>query len=140
VKLAPSARENLYRQAQVFLDASRSGAPLRVNAQGDLKASGLARRLVEAAHRRVLPIPQRQVLQQERNREVVAALKQALHEAWPPQRARVGAPVGRLVALLDAAYDDGQLPAARAFVEALGQALQPDGPFTPAGSAQPLGV
>ncbi|MEK0416272.1 MAG: hypothetical protein RI949_278 [Pseudomonadota bacterium] len=125
MKLAAPALENLYRQAQVFLDASRSGAPLRVNAQGDLKASGLARRIVEAAHRRVLPIPQRQVLQQQRNREVVAALKQALHEAWPPQRARVGAPVGHLVALLDAAYEDGQLPAARAFVDALGQALQP---------------
>lgn len=125
MKLDAPALENLYRQAQVFLDARRSGAPLRVNAQGDLKASGLARRIVEAAHRRVLPIPQRQVLQQQRNREVVAALKQALHEAWPPQRARVGAPVVHLVALLDAAYEDGQLPAARAFVDALGQALQP---------------
>ena len=140
MKLAAPARENLYRQAQVFLDASRSGAPLRVNAQGDLKTSGLARRLVEAAHRRALPAPQRQVLQQQRNREVVAALKQALQETWPPQRTRAGAPVGHLVALLDAAYEDGQLPAARAFVEALGQALQPNGPFTPAGSAQPLGV
>lgn len=140
MKLAAPARENLYRQAQVFLDASRSGAPLRVNAQGDLKTSGLARRLVEAAHRRALPAPQRQVLQQQRNREVVAALKQALQEAWPPQRTRAGAPVGHLVALLDAAYEDGQLPAARAFVEALGQALQPNGPFTAAGSAQPLGV
>jgi len=140
VKLAAPARENLYRQAQVFLDASRSGAPLRVNAQGDLKTSGLARRLVEAAHRRALPAPQRQVLQQQRNREVVAALKQALQEAWPPQRTRAGAPVGHLVALLDAAYEGGQLPAARAFVEALGQALQPNGPFTAAGSAQPLGV
>lgn len=140
MKLAAPARENLYRQAQVFLDASRSGAPLRVNAQGDLKTSGLARRLVEAAHHRALPAPQRQVLQQQRNREVVAALKQALQEAWPPQRTRAGAPVGHLVALLDAAYEDGQLPAARAFVEALGQALQPNGPFTAAGSAQPLGV
>lgn len=139
MNLAPPARENLYRQAQVFLDASRSGAPLRVNAQGDLKTSGLARRLVDAAHRRVLPSHQRQVLQQQRNREVVAALKEALHEAWPPRRARVGPQVGRLVALLDAAYEDGQLPAARAFVEALGQALQPSLPLT-AASAQPLGV
>jgi hypothetical protein len=138
VNLSAPARENLYRQAQVFLDATRSGAPLRVNAQGDLKAVGLARRVVDAAHHLVLPTLQRQAVHQQRNREVVAALMQALHEAWPMQPARLSAQVGRLVALLDAAYEHGQLPVARAFVEALGQALQPHGSLSAAGVAPQL--
>ena len=74
------------------------------------------------------------------HRDVVSVCRRARHGYGATDRGWWGAAVGRLVALLCAAYDDGQLPAARAFVEALGQALQPDGPFTPAGSAQPLGV
>ena len=123
------ARENLYRQAQVFLDASRAGAPLRVTAQGDLRAAGLGRRVVESFQHLALAPSQRQAVSRQRNREVVSALMVALQEAWPAPMSlampRLPEALGRVVTLLDTAYAQGQLPAARAFVDALGQALQP---------------
>jgi hypothetical protein len=113
--------ENLYQQAQVFLDASSEGRPLRVNATGQLKAAGLASRAVTSVKRLLSTDSARQAQAIQHNRHIVKALIQAVEDAMAPASTNASSELSHAVVLLNSSYEAGELPAAQAFVSLLRQ-------------------
>jgi CRISPR/Cas system type I-B associated protein Csh2 (Cas7 group RAMP superfamily) len=114
--------ENLYQQAQVFLDASLEGRPLSVNSNGQLKAPGLGERAVASMRGLISTDSARQMLVLKRNRDIVKALIRSVEDAISPERPDESVVLSHTVEWLDSSYKAGQLPAAQTFISLLRQA------------------